>query len=131
MPAVASAFALSSDEVRFLALGPQIVPMLDEYDRLWEAKTPFYEAWEKASEKIRGPSNGCEEIPEWHAYVESRRVADDIDNYLDGLLVPFDGVRFVSVEAIMLRHRIALTFEYRADDVEADVRAYWEARTCA
>ncbi|MGX9982942.1 hypothetical protein [Methylobacterium fujisawaense] len=130
-PAIASTSALSDDEVRFVALGPQIVPMLDEYDRIWEAKAPFYEAWSKASEKIRGPSNGSEEIPEWHAYVESRRPADEIDNSLDEMLMPFEGIRFVSFEAIMLRHRIAMTFDYRADDVEADVRAYWEARACA
>lgn len=132
VPAVASTFALSNDEVRFVALGPQIVPMLDEYDRIWEAKAPFFAAWEKIADKFRGEDyDKGQETAEWRAYVESRSPADEIDNLLEGILAPFEGVRFVSAEAIMLRHRIALTFDYREDDVAADVRAYWEGRTCA
>jgi hypothetical protein len=129
VPAVA---ALGSDETRFLASASSVVARLDEYDRLWAESQPFHEAWFKAAEHLIGERYlERDTIPEWGIYCESRRVADEIDAELYDLHESYSGVRFQSLDAIMLRHRFALTFEWAEQDAADDVKAYWEARTCA
>lgn len=129
LPAIA---ALGSDETRFLASASRIVAMLNEYDRLWAASRPFYEAWLKAAEHLIGDRYlERDTIPEWGTYCESRRAADEIDAELYDLHESFEGVQFQSADAIMLRHRIALTFDWAEQDAGDNVKAYWEARQCA
>ncbi|MGU3387737.1 hypothetical protein ACLBYG_24740 [Methylobacterium sp. D53M] len=132
LASVPAAAAMGSDEARFLASAPRIVALLEEYDRLWAISAPLYELYSEASNALR--SGGFEdrhETPEWFAYIESRRGADEIDNALNELFLSFRGIRFRSPEAILLRHRYALTFEWEEDQAAADVRAYWDAQTCA
>lgn len=133
MPAVAATSTVSGDEARFLALAPRLIALLDEYDRLWLLKDEPYATWEAAREKRFGQSyrRETEETPEYHAYIEARRPADELDAILEELYEPFQDIRLVTIEAIMLRHRYGMTFETFRDDVLEDLDAIWRARACA
>ncbi|MCJ2053929.1 hypothetical protein [Methylobacterium sp. J-070] len=124
---------LPDDEARFLALAPRMIALLNEYDRLWLLKDEPYAAWEKARLKVHGRKwkHQSENLPEWHAYIAARRPADAIDSVLEELYEPFAHVRFVSFEAIMLRHRYGMTFSWAEDDALDDMTALWRARACA
>lgn len=131
VPAMAASNTVSGDEARFLALAPRIVSMLDEMDRVWAIARPLYEKWNAAREALYGRSwRDHEDLPEWHDYVSARQPADDLDEALDDLYAPFMNVRFVSFDAILLRHRIGMTLEHFDDDAKDDMTALWEARRC-
>lgn len=132
LPVMAAASAVTAVEARFLALAPRVVPLLDEYDRLWEASRPFYEAYRQVADvRWRAGMQDTHDGPEWRAYEESRRRADEIDDILLGLYEPFRDERFVGFEAILLRHRFAMTFDWADDGAMGDLTALWEARRCA
>lgn len=133
VPVAAALSTLSGDEARFLALAPRIVPMLDRFDRIWAAAHEFYEAWDAAQKKLNTDkwTEKSEHLPEWHAYVAARAPSDEIDEAFAELYQPFEDVRFVSFEAIMLRFRIGMSFDHLSDDASDDMEALWRARGCA
>ena len=129
MPVVAAPDSLSDDEVRFLALAPRLVPLLIEYDRVWAASKPYYEAYRKAADAAYNcGKHDATDLPEWHAYGESRERADEIDAIAEELYQPFWNVRFVSFEAILLRHRFAMAFDWAEEGAREDLTALWQER---
>lgn len=121
---------LPDDEARFLALAPRMIALLNEYDRLRLLWKEPYAAWEKARGRGRWKPEH-ESLPEWSTYLELRQPADEIDGILEALYEPFAQVRFISFEAIMLRHRYGMTFSWAEDDALDDMTALWRARACS
>jgi hypothetical protein len=133
VPVVAEISYVSDHEARFLALAPRIVSLCDEHDRIWPGCKELYAAWEVARVKMWGQTwhVQTERLPEWHAYIEARKPADEIDRIMEDRYEPFHDVRFVSFDAIKLRHRWGMTFDWICDDVSDDLDALWGARPCA
>ena len=73
--------SLPDDEARFLAIGPQLVKLLDEYDRLWAPSHAAYEAWWKAGRHL-AQWEVREALPEWKVYCDVRQPADELNEVL-------------------------------------------------
>ncbi|WP_267356480.1 MULTISPECIES: hypothetical protein [unclassified Methylobacterium] len=125
VPAVAVAPHLPDHEARLLAIGPQLVSLLDEYDRLWALVHPYYEAWEQASERFPIPRwQHAERLPEWAAYLAARRPADAVNDRIEALYSP-DDEPMTTLPAILLRLRYAMTFDAFVDDALDELRELW------
>ncbi|WP_419829867.1 hypothetical protein [Methylobacterium sp.] len=123
---------LSDLEARFIALAPRLVPLLDEYDRLRLLWNEPYAAWEKARETGKRhwkPSD--EKLPEYQTYLKVREPADEIDRICEQMYDPYHDLRLVSFEAIKLRHRFGMTFDWARDDLLDDLDAIWGREACA
>lgn len=126
VPAVAAAFALPDDEACFLAIGPRLVRLLDEHDRLWPAAHERYEAWNRARDRFPIPHwPAAEALPEWHAYLAARRPSDAVNDAIEALYEPFAEMVLTTLPAILLRVRYALTFDAFAEDAMDDLRELW------
>ena len=121
---------LPDQEAQFLALAPCMVALLDEYDRLGALSHEPYAVYEQA----RGGGfykAEHEKLPEWFAYIEARRPADEIDAILEEMYETYRDLRLVSFEAIKLRHRYGMTFDWARDDLLEDLDAIWGRKPCA
>lgn len=126
VPAVAALAPLPDHEARLIANGPELVRLLDEYDRLWGPVHAYYEAWERASERFPVPRwQSAEKLPEWGAYLAARAPADDVNDRIEALYSPDTRQRMTTLPAILLRLRYALTFENAVDDALDDLREVW------
>ncbi|MGU3422314.1 hypothetical protein [Methylobacterium sp. D54C] len=128
VPSVAAEAILPDHEARFLAIAPQLVAMLDEYDRLASHYKAAYEAWSQARRDFVIPQwPEAEKLPEWRAYIVAREPADALFVRIEELYDPTeesDAQAFTTLPAIMARLRYALTFEEWTDEAMADVREY-------
>lgn len=134
LPALAAPTAISADEARLLAIGPQLVRLLDEYDRRWAPVDASYKAWEAACDRLRATARWKEreDIPEWKAYLAIRQPADEIGDVAEELYEPFQDTPLVTLPAVLLRYRYAMTFEAFRDDALADLDRMWrEGQLCA
>ncbi|MCJ2048540.1 hypothetical protein [Methylobacterium sp. J-070] len=126
VPAVAALSHLPGQESRFIAIGPQLVQLLDEYDRLWAPVRSYYEAWERAAERFPIPRwQLAEKLPEWGAYLAAREPADAVNDRLVSLYEPFEDEPMTTLPAILLRLRYALTFDAFAEDAMDELREHW------
>lgn len=125
--------SLPDDEARFLAIGPQLVRLLDEYDRLWEPSHAAYEAWQAAGKHLPFPRwPAMEALPEWKVYCAVRQPADDLNEVLKALYEPFEDLLLTSLPAVLLRCRYAATFDTYQDEALADIARLWrEGTLCA
>ena len=132
MPVVAAS-TVSPEERALLAIGPQLVKLLDEYDLLWSRCEAPYAAWEQARDSLLPSQRGeYDEMPEWAAYMEARRPADELDTEIVRLYEPFLAVPLTTLPAILLRHRYGMTFQACRDDALADLDRRWrEGTLCA
>ncbi|MCJ2061023.1 hypothetical protein MKL09_31455 [Methylobacterium sp. J-048] len=121
---------LPDHEAQFLAVAPRMVALLDEYDRLWALSHEPYAIYEQARGRGRYKPEH-EKLPEWFAYIEARRPADDLDAILEEMYEPYRDLRLVSFEAIKLRHRYGMTFDWARDDLLEDLDAIWGRKPCA
>ena len=130
VPAVSA--ALPAEETRFIALAPRMVPMMDEYDRLRLLWSEPFAAYEKARKRTGNPwERHDENLPEWQTYVKVREPADELDRILEEMYAPYRDMRLVSFEAIKLRHRFGMTFDWARDDLLEDLDAIWGRKPCA
>lgn len=119
-------------EAQFLAQFGRLVPMCDEYDRIWSLSREPYEQWCQDRKATGKPwADEHEELPSYHSYCAARQPADDIDSLMVELYQPFDGVRFTSLDAILLRVRLGMTFEWLEHEVLDDLTALWHAKVTA
>ena len=125
--------SLPDDEARFLVIGPQLVKLLDEYDRLWEPSHAAYEAWQAAGRHLPIPRwPAMEALPEWKVYCDVRQPADDLNEVLKALYEPFEDLHLTSLPAVLLRCRYAATFETYQEEALADIARLWrEGTLCA
>lgn len=124
---------LPDDEARFLAIGPQLVKLLDEYDRLWEPSHAAYEAWQAAGRHLPIPRwPAMEALPEWKVYCDVRQPADELNEVLKALYEPFEDTHLTSLPAVLLRCRYAATFDTYQEEALADIARLWrEGTLCA
>ncbi|KAA0122248.1 hypothetical protein CIW48_19860 [Methylobacterium sp. P1-11] len=125
VPVIAAQSVLPDHEARLLAIGPQLVALLDEYDRLKPQWVEAYEAWSKARQHFAIPQwPEAEKLPEWQAYCLARVPADAVNDRIEELYSPCDAEPCNTLPAIMLRFRYAMTFEEWIDEAMADLREY-------
>lgn len=127
----APASNLAEHEAELLALAPRLIPLLDEFDRLWSQVAPFYEAWERASKRLRPRDwQAMEQLPEWAAYIEARRPADELDHQIEALYEPYMNVSVNILAGIMLKHRYGVSIDAFRDDALTEPDRLWRARAC-
>jgi hypothetical protein len=127
------ATAAASPDAPLLDLAPRLVPLLDRYDRLWAAQGGTYEAGIAEVQRAtrRGASWGEAQSasPLWRKYMSARAPADRIGDIIDPLIEPLWDHRAVTVPGLLLKARIAATFDSWEGDVFDDVRAMVKAGT--
>ncbi|MDV2988166.1 UNVERIFIED_CONTAM: hypothetical protein Q9R58_28085 [Methylobacteriaceae bacterium AG10] len=128
LPAVAAVPPLPPHEAGFVAQGETLVALLEEYDRLWAHVHPSYEAAERAHP--HRPWNFLEASPEIRAYLETRAPADAVETRIFEIVEPLYGLPLTSLPAILLRHRVGMTFEQCREDALDDLDRLW-GRPCA
>lgn len=125
VPAVAAPAALPDYEVRLIALGPQLIALCDELDRLWPASHETYAAWSKASQKFPTPCwEKAELLPEWQDYLDTREPLDAVDDQIDQLVGSFIREPMQSLPGITLRLRYAASYEGEEAGALADLCEY-------
>lgn len=132
LPAVAVLKTVPEGEVRFLAIGPQLVKLLDEYDRRRALALEAHAIWWKAGEHLPVPKwPAMESLPEWKVYSFLADYAEEIGEPARALYAPFDGMQLTSLKAVLLRCRCASSFDLE-DEAMADIRRLWrEGTLCA
>lgn len=130
--AASSTPAVSPEEAQLLALGPRLIRLLDEYDRLRGPVSAAYKAWERAGDHLPIPRwEALKDLPEWHAYLATRVPSDEVGDVLEALYEPFIDVPLTMLPAIMLRHRYGMSFEAFREDALVDLdRLWWGDRRC-
>jgi type IV secretory pathway TrbF-like protein len=129
VPAV-SAATLSEPEARFLALAPKLLALCELHDRVWPLSREPYEQWCREIDRSNRPwREGDDDLPSYHAYCAARAPADRADEEAFELCKPFEDVRFTSFEAILLRHRVNMTFDWLSDEAADDLTAIWQLRS--
>lgn len=124
VPVIAAQAGLPDHEARFLAIAPQLVALLDEYDTLSDW-TEAYEAWVKARRGLSEPDwLEAEKLPEWQAYMNARDPADAVADRIEALYSPEISDTFTTLPAILVRLRYAMTFDNWTDEALGDLREY-------
>lgn len=129
-------------EARFLALRPELLPLLVEHDRLWAVSHGLYEiayatrpplaAWQYDQPARAKADAARDALPEWRAYVAARRPADAICEHVEAIVAPFMELRMQTLPAILFKHRIGKTLRHYEDDASIDLDALIEGGTlCA
>ena len=132
---------LPDHEARFLALAPAPLPKLVEYDRLWAESTELYSVAERAHphpdprvfdlDALKESARRLVAAPEWIAYLDARRPADDLDSDIDETVAPFMDLAMVSLSAILLKYRIGMTLPQYEDDAISDLSRLAKEVLCA
>ncbi|MCJ2049324.1 hypothetical protein [Methylobacterium sp. J-070] len=123
---------LPDDEARFLAIGPQLVQLLNEYDRLWAVAKTAHADWWKAGEHLPSPRwPAMESLPEWKVYSDLVEPAEKVGDAIRALYEPFDGLHLTSLRAVLLRCRWAASFGCEEEAMADIVRLWREGTLCA
>ncbi|MGE8126844.1 hypothetical protein ACQKQD_07690 [Methylobacterium sp. NPDC080182] len=132
VPALAATQNLPEAEARFIAIGPQLVPLLDEFDRLWAIAKAAHADWWKAGEHLPRPRwPAMESLPEWKIYSDLVEPAEKVGDAAWALYDPFDGLHLTSLQAVLLRCRWAASFDLE-EEAMADIKRLWrEGTICA
>lgn len=134
LPAIAESPDVSVAEAQLLAIGPQLVRLLNEYDRRWAPVDACFQVWEAACGRLRaaGRWKEREDIPEWKAYLAAREPVDEVGDVVEALFEPFQDTPLTTLPAVLLRYRYAMTFDAFRDDALADLDRLWrEGKLCA
>lgn len=119
---------LAAHEKEFLARDVDLVTLLDEFDAMWAQAHALYEAAERLFPDRRWRER--EESPQWRAYLDARAPMSPVECRIMAIVEPLYGLRMVSFEAILLRHRVGMTFDQCREDVLDDLDGLW-GRPCA
>lgn len=134
LPALAvPAIAATNAEAKFLALAPRLIPLLVEHDRIWATVSPLYDAFDKVRDAFHNRFGfeawrHAEKTPEWFAYKEARRPADELCAIIERMTERFNNEPFVTLPGLILRHRLAKTLSHLQDDVLGDLDRLVEAQ---
>lgn len=127
-----AAITCSEVESRWLALAPKLLALCEVHDRTWPLSREPYEKWCWERERSGRPwSDQDEKMPSYRAYCKARAPADEADDQAMAACKPFEGVRFKTLDAILLRHRVTMTFDWLADEAADDLTALWQEKTAA
>lgn len=113
------------------AIGEKIVPMLDRFDELWSKRIGPYEAAEAEAEAfglVAGMTQAAQNLPMWRAYIEARRPADALSEEIEQLAFPRMDIPSTTLEDLIIKARVAASFEQYVDDVGNDVIRLMRAR---
>lgn len=113
------------------AIGEQIVPMLDRFDELWAKRVGPYEAAQAEAEALgleAGVSQEAQNLPLWQAYIKARRPADALSEEIDRLVLSRMDTPSATLEDLIIKARVAASFEQYIDDAKDDVIRLMKAR---